>query len=198
MITSISKELNPITLNHHRGEVSMLPFKLDNLDELPAKFRETVKQMIEFLPIKKGIAYLTVHGKFVKESKTLRRGGAHIDGNYLPDKSKWGNDGGWKIGENGPATNTTFHKQSYESNTGGMIIASNYSSCMGWNGQFEGTPNVGGDCTHIDLGKGFMLKPNIVYYGNSQFIHESLPVKQDVFRLMYRITLPQNYQPLNL
>jgi hypothetical protein len=78
-----------------------------------------------------------------------------------------------------------------------MIIASNYSACMGWNGKYEGEAKEGGDCSHLDLGEGFMLKPNTVYYGNSQFIHESLPMDKDVFRVLFRITLPINHKPLN-
>ena len=41
-----------------------------------------VTKMIEFLPIKLGIAYLTVDGKLVKGGQTHRRGGKHLDGNY--------------------------------------------------------------------------------------------------------------------
>lgn len=70
---------------------------------------------------------------------------------------------------------------------------STYPACKGWNGIFNDNAGVGGDCTHINLNEGFMLKANTVYYGNSQFIHESIPVDKNVFRTMVRITLPNNY-----
>lgn len=176
----------------------MLPFMLNDLKSLPEEFRQTVSNLIKNLSNNTGEAFLTIHGKFVEKYKTLRRGLPHIDGNFIKETSKWGQGGGngWKVGENGPAVTTNEHKISYRSKTGGMLIASNYSSCMGWNGNYKGKPNVGGDCSHIELGKGFMLKANKVYYGNSQFIHESLPVCKDVFRIMYRITLPMDYKLL--
>lgn len=199
MITSISKELNTIEIPFFEGEVSMLPFDLSDLTTLPIQFRKTAKEMVSNLPEKIGIAFLTVHGKFVKKSKTLRRGEPHIDGNYLKDVASWGSGGGngWKVGENGMKLTSKEHAISYENAKGGMLIASNYSACKGWNGLFEGKAGIGGDCSHINLKDGFMLKANKVYYGNSQFIHESLPLDKDVHRIMYRITLPIQYELIN-
>ncbi len=199
MIKSISKELNTIQIPLYKGELSMLPFNLNDLTTIPNEFRETVEQMVKNLPDKLGTAFLTVHGKFVKKSKTLRRGAPHIDGNFIQGLSGWGKPGGngWKVGENGFSLTSEEHKLSYENKNGGMLMASNYSACMGWNGTYKGKAKEGGDCSHIELGKGFMLKPNKVYYGNSQFIHESLPLDTDVFRVLYRITLPIDYPELN-
>ena len=195
MITSISKELCEVQIPHFDGEIKMLPFSLENLLEIPNKFKDLVSKMLEVLPIKSGIAYLTVDGKLVEEGKTQRRGGVHIDGNYLPEL-KWGNGGGngWKVGEGGRILSSQEHKLSYESQTGGMLIVSNYPSCKGWNGVYEGSPYVGGDCTRLDgLDEGFILKTNTVYYGNSQFLHESLPIDKTTHRVMVRITLPMDY-----
>lgn len=196
MITSVSKELNSVEIPFFKGEVSMLPFDLSDLKTLPIEFRETARQMVKNLPNKIGEAFLTVHGKLVKKSKTLRRGAPHIDGNFL-ESLKWGSGGGgngWKVGENGNVLSSTEHKLSYKNKKGGMLITSNYSACKGWNGVYNGEAGVGGDCRHIELEEGFMLESNKVYYGNSQFIHESLPVKEDVHRIMYRITLPINHE----
>lgn len=192
MIKSKSVELNTVEIPFFKGEISMIPFDLSDLTTLPIEFRETVREMIKNLPEKVGESFLTVHGKFVKKTKTLRRGAPHIDGNYLKEICSWGNGGGngWKVGENGATLNSKQHRDSYLNENGGMIIASNYSACKGWNGVYEGFPMEGGDCSHLNLKDGFMLKPNVVYYGNSQFIHESLPVDKDVFRVLFRITLP--------
>ena len=171
----------------------MLPFDLETLNEIPLEFNSMVTNMIKFLPMKKGIAYLTVDGKLVKEGQTQRRGGMHIDGNYIHDIRSWGGGGGWKVGEGGRILSSEHHKLSYESQTGGMLIASTYPACKGWNGEFEGNPYVGGDCTRVKVGEGFMLKPHMLYYGYSQFLHESLPIDKTTHRVVARITLPMNY-----
>jgi hypothetical protein len=198
MLTSYAKPLNAIELPYHKGEVSMLPFDLSDLSTLPNEFVGAVEQMVKNLPNRIGTAYLTIHGKFVKKDKTLRRGAPHIDGNYLPSVKGWGNTGGngWKVGENGVKLNSQEHALSYANPNGGMLIASNYSACKGWVGNFDADAKEGGDCSHINLGEGFMLNANQVYYGNSQFIHESLPVDQDIFRVLFRITLPMDYPSL--
>jgi hypothetical protein len=78
-----------------------------------------------------------------------------------------------------------------------MLIASSHKGCKGWNGTFDGNPGIGGDCSHIDLNGGFILKPNMIYYGNSQWIHESLPLEEEIHRNLIRITLPLEYQLLS-
>ena len=201
MITSISKELYKVQIKDFIGEVKMLPFSLENLKEVPTQFKKLVKKMISALPDKKGVAYLTVDGKLVEKGKTQRRGGVHIDGNYLTSL-EWGNGGGggngWKVGEGGRILSSKEHKLSYETETGGMLIASTYPACKGWNGAFKGRPYVGGDCSRVKgLGEGFVLKPNIVYYGNSQFLHESLPIDKIIHRTLVRITLPLDYPVLD-
>ena len=79
-----------------------------------------------------------------------------------------------------------------------MLIVSSYEACKGWNGDYEGQPNQGGDCSHLDLSKmeSFILKKNNLYWGNSTFIHESLPLEEDVKRQLIRITLPSDAEDL--
>lgn len=202
MILSVSRELYPINIPQFTGQIKMMPFNLESLHEVPGALTKLVANMIAGLPVKKGIAYLTMDGKMVPKGTSQRRGGVHIDGNYLP--SGWGGDGngtggsgGWKVGEGGRIISSEEHKLSYQSSTGGMLIASTYPACKGWVGRFEGEAYVGGDCTRIkDLGEGFILKRNVVYYGNSQFLHESLPVDINIHRVMARITLPADYSIL--
>jgi hypothetical protein len=198
MITSISKELYQVYIPNFSGQIKMLPFNLETLHEVPGEFTKLVANMIRTLPVKKGIAFLTLDGKKVLKGASQRRGGAHIDGNYL-SSATWGDgsggQGGWKVGEGGRIISSEEHRLSYQSATGGMLIASTYPACRGWNGIFEGDAYVGGDCTRIErLGEGFILKPYTVYYGNSQFLHESLPVDRDIHRVMARITLPADYR----
>lgn len=199
MINSISKELYKVEIPSFTGEIKMLPFNLEDLISIPDKFKTLIKNMIEFLPIKSGIAYLTVDGKIVEKGVTQRRGGVHIDGNYLPSL-QWestGGGNGWKVGEGGRILSSQEHVDSYLNKTGGMLITSNYPACKGWNGEYEGDPYIGGDCTRINVDEGFLLKSNTVYYGNSQFLHESLPINKTVHRTLVRITLPSDYPVLN-
>jgi len=224
MINSISVKLNKIEIPHFDGEISMLPFDLCDTSTLPDNFHNTVNDMVNNLPILYGEAFFTIHGKFVSKDRTMRRGAPHIDGNYINGPSikgykrqlsGWSNPNpnpGWSTPNPNPGWENSNpnhnpgwsshqplvngHKISYESATGGMLISSNYSACKGWNGVFDGIPNIGGDCSHIKLDDGFMLEANEVYYGNSQFIHESLPSDKDIHRVMIRITLPIEYPAL--
>lgn len=185
-------ELNRIELPLYIGEVRMVKFCLNTLNGLPLEFHNLARDMLKNIPVE-GNGYFTIHGKKLKKGETLRRPGPHTDGNYEP--CAWGDSGGgWKIGENGPAIDTDYHRDSYLNVNGGIILASNYEACNGWIGEFEGKINVGGDCSKFDLDKGKIdLKRNTVYYGNNHFIHESLPMKDDVHRVLARITLPMTH-----
>ncbi len=177
---------------HFDGESSMIPFNVQTLEGLPEVFIETAKAMLKGIS-STGTAYFTAHGKTLKSGGTLRRGGPHTDGNYEPDTMTFGG-GGWKIGENGPAINSQEHKRQYLSEKGGIILLTNFQSAVGYCGEFDDIPHVGGNCSHIDLPESFPLKAFNVYYGNNHFIHESLPVNADVHRVMYRITMPESHE----
>lgn len=192
-INSKSKVGNLVKIPFFYGHVKMLPFNPKTVLEVPKRFRNTIMQMLSNLPYLPEVAYLTIDGKVLLPNKSHRRPGAHIDGNYLSEICGWGSStGGWKVDEPG-TLNEEQHQKSYFSNTGGMLITSSKAGCRGFNGVFEGKPGVGGDCSHIQLNEGFILEPNRVYYGNSRFIHESLPSKNLKYRTLIRITLPEDY-----
>ena len=109
-----------------------------------------------------------------------------------------GGGGGWLTGEDGRFLPREQHEEQYCSEKGGMLIVSSYEACKGWNGEFEGQPNQGGDCTHLDLSNmnSFNLKSHTLYWGNSTFIHESLALEEDVERQLVRITLPADAEEL--
>lgn len=192
---SIAKEMYEISIPQTEEETSMVPFNLNTYDGLTPEQAKIVHQMLKGVEHSGGVAYFTIHGKTLKEKETLRRGGPHIDGNYEPKEMSFGRGGGngWKVDQDGPGINTKFHKRQYLNEKGGIILASNYSSCLGWIGDYKGTIKTGGDCSKIKLDKPFMLKANTVYYGNNHFIHESLPVDKDVQRTIVRITMPENH-----
>ena len=193
MITSRIKELGTIEIPLIEGEFSMLPFNLRTLEGLPENFKTIAKDLTKHLSFQDEIGFLTVHGKKLLKGDTLRRGGAHTDGSYDKKVLDWNSGGGWKVGENGPAINSPEHKRLYLKETGGIIMASNYSACRAWEGTFQGLPDVGGDCSKLKLDEPFLLKSNTIYYGNNHFIHESIPMEKDVHRVFVRITLPETH-----
>ena len=192
MIHSKYKQLNSIKLPNYIGELSMVHFDLKTLEGLPNQFKQLVKSMTSSLKLS-GTAFFTIHGVKLSKGETHRRPGAHTDGNYEP--CRWGNGGGngWKVGENGPPVGTKEHHDSYVVDNGGIILASNFQACKGWEGTYDGIPGVGGDCSKINLDEGFFLEPNTVYYGNNHFIHESLPMSDECIRVLARITLPSTH-----
>lgn len=214
MLRSYSKELNAVHIPTFTGKISMLPFDLADatLKDIPNQFIDLVKQMISNLPELKGIAYLTIDGKHLKRSLHHRKPGIHIDGNFIPqgENASWkgtnGGGGGWKVGNNGDNQSKEEFEKAYLSKTGGMLITSTYPLCKGWNGEFDGKPEKGGNCAMFYLhpklaldvhpDKGFILKPNTIYYGTSQFVHQSLPSDKSIHRVLVRITLPYDYKPL--
>lgn len=190
---SIARNTNTIELPMFLGHCSMSPFDLNSLYGLAEDFKSIAMKMLEGIKHKGGMAFFTIHGQRLKKGQTLRRGGPHTDGNYERHLMTFGG-GGWKVGQDGPGINTELHHRQYCKETGGIILASNFESCIGWNGDFEGMPNTGGDCEHIILDDPFKLGSNKVYYGNNHFIHESLPVSGDVHRVFARITMPEDHQ----
>lgn len=196
---SLVVNTNSIQLPLITGEFSMIPFDLTTLLGLKSKlFQSIANRMLSGIPHQGGTAFFTLHGKSLKAGDTLRRGGAHTDGSYDKSILDWGSTvpdrGGWKVGENGPPVTSEAHQRLYNSVLGGIIMASNYPSCLGYLGEFDGLPNVGGDCSHIPLSEPISLGRDTVYYGNNHFIHESIPVQEDVHRVFARITLPANHR----
>ena len=188
---SLCREVGDIDVPLFTGELKMIPFNLKTLEGVPDKFKELVKNITSHLNNKNGQAFLTIHGKQLNKNQTLRRPGPHTDGNYEPYKMTFGN--GWKVGENGPPVGSELHKRQYTADKGGIILCTNYSSSLGYQGEFSDMPSVGGDCSHIKLTKPFKLLAGKIYYGNNHFIHESLPVDKDIHRVMVRITLPEQH-----
>lgn len=262
-IDSKSKEIGEVKFPEFKGDkIYMLEFDLSN-PKLPEKYKRwesVIQEMIEKSPVKKGKAYLTVDEENVIPGNSHRRGGVHIDGNFIygfkdgkvveinthnestswsgpvswgttidededdedeDDKEKeykpnwsrpvswssnsrpadysssnsWSSTGttSWATGLLVGGLNEEQHLRQYCSEKGGILIASNYEACDGWNGKFKNIPLGGGDCSHIDVSnlEKYRLKANKVYLGNSTFLHESVKINEPVKRQMVRITLPE-------
>ena len=135
----------------------------------PTTFNECIKAMTAHLENKTGDAWLMIDGRFVKKGEIHRFPNPHVNGGR-----------GLKP------------KESMQPDSGGIILLSNYQACRGWVGDFEGEPDDKFECSHMDLGEGFLLEPNSIYYANQEFVHESLPFTEDAHRTLIRITLPSS------
>lgn len=187
------KSIGYLNLPLIEGEISMIPFNSRTLTGLTGELKDVAKKMLHKIPNLKGTAYFTIHGKKLKKGETLRRPGAHIDGNYEPHLMDFGGGGGWKTGDDGRPVGHPIHERQFAKETGGIVLVSNYHACNGWVGDYQGIPEKGGDCTHFDLDEPFQLMENTIYYGNNHFIHESLPMADDVHRVFARVTLPEEH-----
>ena len=189
---SICKNMGKIELPIISGEFPMIPFDIASMKGL-GRFKSIAIKMLEGISNESGTAYFTIHGKKLSAGQTLRRGGAHIDGNYEPHAMDFGGGGGWKVGQEGRPVGHPTHARQFEKETGGIVLASNYYACNGWGGEYKDIPKKGGDCTHFDLGESFKLEKDTIYYGNNHFIHESIPMRGGVHRVFARITLPEQH-----
>lgn len=164
------------------------------LEDAPG-FAPVVERMLSGVELPVGSeVFITVDQKQLQAGKTHRRGGAHVDGNYIFDWGGGSGGGGWLTGVNGRVLSPENHRLQYCNPDGGMLIVSDHQACRAWTGEFQGEPNQGGDCSHLtqDLtdNPSFLLEPNRVYLANSTCVHESLPLTEDVARTLVRITLP--------
>ena len=198
MLKSKSKMIKKMSLPEWKGDrVYMHEFDMANptMPKGYERWESVIKDIVSESPKKTGKAYITIDEKIVRKGESHRRGGPHTDGNYI---FGWGGGGGWLTGEDGRFLPREKHVEQYCQEGGGLFLISSYKSCKGWNGEFEGEPNQGGDCTHLDLSKMdcYEMESNTLYWGNSTFIHESLPVQEDVKRQLVRITLPADAEEL--
>lgn len=165
------------------------------LEGVPESYHAVIDQMLADAGIPEHTGfYVTIDEKFLKKTNKLRRGGVHIDGNYL---FGWGGNG-WLNGVPGRMLTEDQHRLQYQSELGGVIMASTFVACEGFIGTIDGSAGLGGDCEHLrdQLGKmeSFWLKENVVYLGNSTFVHEGHVVNEDTNRQLVRITLDTTYQ----
>ena len=167
------------------------------LQGVPDSYHGVVQGMLKDAGIPEHTGfYVTIDEQFLKKSNKLRRGGVHIDGNYL---FSWGgSSGGWLNGSAGRVLTEDQHRLQYQSELGGVIMASSFVACEAFVGTIDGVAGQGGDCEHLrpqfDKMESFWLQENVTYLGNSTFIHEGHIVSKDTNRQLVRITLDTTYQ----
>lgn len=195
LLNSVVKNTGFIALPSFNGDqLYMQPVDVATR-KLPTKFAhwsETVSAMLDKVPMTEGVVYLTIDEKELVPGKSHRRGGAHIDGVWLPEIQAHGTQPGHIMRVGGWDSEGDWVRASHG---GGLMLLSNVEGCKAWSGCFEGEPGEGGDLEHIrsqlDSAGSQTLVANNAYLLNVWGIHESIPVTETVQRSLVRLTLPE-------
>lgn len=73
-----------------------------------------------------------------------------------------------------------------------IILASDLIGCRAFEGEWDGMPMDGGDCSHIDVSnlQEVIFDKNVVYRGNVGMLHESMPILLGGKRTVVRLNVP--------
>lgn len=190
---SCIKPIGPVTFPEHTGErVYMLPFtKRDGLPLELLHWQLTIDAMLQGVDTD-GVIYLMIDQGEVKAGNTHRRGGPHIDGNWIVEAGRHGKGGGRHNIRNGKWGGWNSGDLKPE----GIILASDVAACAAWDGEIEGEPAEGGDCSQLDLtaAKRILIPSHLAVAGNVTMVHESLPIDHDCKRTVVRLNVP-NWEP---
>ena len=197
MINSKVRAVATVEFPEFKGEHVYMARNLvgHELKGVPSQYHSIVDKMLKAAKVPEHTGfYVTIDEQHLRKDAKLRRGGVHIDGNYV---FGWGGNG-WLNGVPGRMLTEDQHKIQYQSELGGILMASNFQACEGFVGSVDGVAGQGGDCGHLqDKLKGMeslWLKENVAYLGNSTFIHEGHVVSKDVSRQLIRLTLDTTYK----
>lgn len=176
-------------------------YKESGLPKQYKHWQNTVDQMLDHVDTDEAI-YLMVDSGIVKANTSHRRAGRHIDGYWVDVEGLQGHRGSlWKY----DARELGFHSGSgHRGKVDGngwdevnldvpeaLILASNFTSSRGFIGEYDGIIGEGGNCESIDVSHmdEIILQKDNVYISNVGFIHESLPVSEDVQRTLIRLNI---------
>lgn len=168
-------------------------FKKTGLPAYLKRWQDTVDAMLEGVDTDNPI-FIMIDQKKVMPHQAHRRPGAHIDGYWRESLNSHRCTGGhimqvsgWDGGRGGWSTDKALTEPE------AIILASNYSSCVGYVGEWESVVGEGGDLSHLPLDNmdKIELLPNKTYVGNVGFIHESIPVKEAVERTLVRLNVKE-------
>lgn len=167
-------------------------FQQQGLPDRYKRWQATVTKMLDGIETTKSI-YLMVDQSPVKAGSLHRRGGLHIDGNWIandwqiPPSHKTLSFHGHRI--EGIGTHKGHRQGFYTPDT--LILASDVKGCRGFIGKTGQVPGEGGDCSHFDMTglSECVYDAHHAYVGNSLTIHESLPLDVDANRTVVRLNL---------
>lgn len=162
-------------------------YQKEGLPENLKRWQPTIDQMLATTETDQPI-FLMISQKLVNANESHRPSGVHIDG-YWDEKIFMHRSGNGHKGHNLPNVDLWSHIDLSEPES--LILASNYASCRAFTGDYSGVIGERGDCSTIDTTgmSTAILEPFKAYKGNVAFLHESLPVDQDVYRTLVRLNL---------
>lgn len=166
-------------------------FKKTGLPSYLKRWQKTVDAMLNLVETDNPI-FIMIDQGVVKPQQSHRRPGVHIDGYWCEElHSHHGTGGhimstkaGWQGGSGWVTSGELTAPEA-------IILASDYSSAIGYTGEWDGTIGEGGDLSHLDLSQmnRIRLQANKVYIGNVGFVHESVPVTEEVNRTLVRLNV---------
>lgn len=78
----------------------------------------------------------------------------------------------------------------------GMVLVSSHYGCRGWAQDFEGYPGPNGVCEHLedqlDPSSEIKMLANHAYWCDALAVHESMPMTEDTFRQLVRVSAPSD------
>jgi hypothetical protein len=122
-----------------------------------------------------GPIFIMVDECAVKSGEMHRRGGLHIDGNWIE-----------KLGSHDSSGHGIIDLKSET-----LILASNVEGSIAYAGKWEGIVGAGGDCSKVNLGglKKIRMIGGNIYSGDVSMLHESVPVESDCNRSLIRLNV---------
>lgn len=162
-------------------------YQKDGLPKHFSRWQSTIDQMLATTETDEPI-FLMISQKLVNANESHRPSGVHIDGYW--DEKIFMHRGTGHRGCKNPPIDDNWNKIDL-SDPESLILASNYASCKVYTGDYSGVIGNRGDCSAIDTTgmSTAILEPFKAYKGNVAFLHESLPVEQDVYRTLVRLNL---------
>lgn len=195
MLNSDYRELCGVNLPFQGRQKYMHSFDLSRpaMSEGFEDYLEPVLVLIQAAGAITGTAHMTVDEKVIKRGSSQRKPGPHVDGCFIPTVQAWGHGDG---GGGGRWNHYCNHITGRIIQRMPVIVASSVQGCRAWRGDFEATPTVSGDLSHIHhkLGSGEVLPANHGYLLSADCIHESMIFEEDTRRTFLRIALPVDYE----
>jgi hypothetical protein len=206
MNTSQIQESKSVAFPAFTGErVHMQKFtKNAGLPSYLERWQSTVDAMLNGVEANGNIFIMIHQGQIIKNTHH-RRGGIHIDGNWIEGLSAHdGEPTHSGLSAHGNPTPTPGHRMGLSSGWGPpdrwkevssnpqtLILASDVQACIAFTGEYESAEFNGGDCSYVNPRSlnSFGLKKNVVYVGDTLTLHESLPLEYSCQRTVVRLNV---------
>ena len=189
MLNSDYRRLCPVTLPYQGRQKYMHTFDLAR-PVMAAGFEdydEAVWTLCAAAGAFEGEAHMTVDEKIIPAGMSQRRPKPHVDGVFMPNLHRWGGGPSWNHHCNDIGVGNAKHRMP-------VIVASNVSGCRAWRGGFDAIPAADGDLSHLPLGEGEILPPNVGYLLSGDCVHESMVFNRPTRRTFLRIALPVDFE----